>query len=216
MDVRFLTERDAEALWKLRLQALESQPEAFGESPEEHRQTTLEAYPARLRACNDENFIIGGFIEADLVGMVGFNRELRLKRRHRGGIWGMFCPAGRPRPRPGCGIASGGLDEGESSTGFAQHLPIRDGDPGDSPETLCQRGFSILWHRAPSSHGRRSLPRRRAHDSQVLVPGGHGLQLLLEQRDRALMRRTRGTAPARELGRLAHGQIERSCMPNLP
>ena len=96
MDVRFLTERDAEALWKLRLQALESQPEAFGESPEEHRQTTLEAYPARLRACNDENFIIGGFIEADLVGMVGFYRELRLKRRHRGGIWGMFVePAGR-------------------------------------------------------------------------------------------------------------------------
>ena len=90
MEMRRLGERDVEALWKLRLHALESVPEAFGESAEEHRQTSLEAYASRLRDGGDENFVIGAFTGSDLVGMVGFYRELRLKRRHSGGIWGMF------------------------------------------------------------------------------------------------------------------------------
>ncbi len=88
--MRRLAERDVEVLWKLRLQALESVPEAFGESAEEHRQTSMEVYAKRLRDGGDENFVIGAFAGSDLVGMVGFYRELRLKRRHRGGIWGMF------------------------------------------------------------------------------------------------------------------------------
>jgi hypothetical protein len=41
METRRLTEQDVKPLWKLRLEALESVPEAFGESPEEHRQTSI-------------------------------------------------------------------------------------------------------------------------------------------------------------------------------
>ncbi len=89
MELRRLTERDVEALWNLRLHALESVPEAFGESADEHRRMSIEAYAHRLRG-GDENFVIGAFAGSELVGMVGFYRELRLKRRHTGGIWGMF------------------------------------------------------------------------------------------------------------------------------
>jgi RimJ/RimL family protein N-acetyltransferase len=103
METRRLTERHVQALWTLRLQALESEPEAFGESIEEHRQGSIEAYANRLSSGGDENFVIGGFVDSDLVGMVGFYWELRLKRRHRGGIWGMFvAPSSRGR---GFGVA---------------------------------------------------------------------------------------------------------------
>jgi RimJ/RimL family protein N-acetyltransferase len=107
MEARRLGEAEVEALWKLRLHALETQPEAFGESAEEHRQTSIESYASRLRSGGDENFVIGAFVDSELVGMVGFYRELRLKRRHRGGIWGMFvAPSNRSR-----GIGRALLDE---------------------------------------------------------------------------------------------------------
>jgi len=44
----------------------------------------------RLASGDDENFVVGAFHDSALVGTVGFYRETRLKRRHRGWVWGMY------------------------------------------------------------------------------------------------------------------------------
>ncbi len=90
IEVRRLAEADAPELWKLRLEALESDPRAFGESAAEHRATPLEAYAERLASGSGENVVFGAFDGGTLVGMVGVYRQQRLKRRHLAGIWGMF------------------------------------------------------------------------------------------------------------------------------
>jgi RimJ/RimL family protein N-acetyltransferase len=88
--IRKLTENDAELLWKLRLYALETDPISFGEAPEELQKMTVEDYASRLRAGNDGNFVVGVFEDEELIAMTGFYREVAVKRRHKGWIWGVF------------------------------------------------------------------------------------------------------------------------------
>lgn len=97
-----MTEHDAETLWHFRLQALESEPAAFGEAAEEHRRSTVEQTAARLRQSGELSVTVGAFAEAKLIGMVGVYRLTNIKRRHKAAIWGMFvqkehrgCGAGR-------------------------------------------------------------------------------------------------------------------------
>jgi ribosomal protein S18 acetylase RimI-like enzyme len=90
VSVRKLDESDAEALWRLRLQALETDPVAFAESPEEHKRATIQEFASRLRSGGEGNFVVGAFDGENLVGMAGFYRDAHLKRHHIGHVWGVF------------------------------------------------------------------------------------------------------------------------------
>jgi ribosomal protein S18 acetylase RimI-like enzyme len=88
--IRPLTPDDARAFWQIRLQALDCDPQAFGESADEHRATSVETVATRLAAAAPDNFVLGAFLDGQLVGTVGFFRNPTLKRKHKGRVWGMY------------------------------------------------------------------------------------------------------------------------------
>ena len=90
MDIRLLTEHDAEAWWNLRLLGLTTDPASFAESADEHRRKTLEETRTFFRTLSPENFIVGGFDAGTLLGMAGFYRERHDKFRHKGTIWSVY------------------------------------------------------------------------------------------------------------------------------
>ncbi len=94
MEVRILTEADAEAFWNIRLRALSENPESFGVSYEEILERGIAGVAKGLRkrdaALDDVTF--GAFEGTTLVGIASFQREEEAKKHHKAIIWGMYVP----------------------------------------------------------------------------------------------------------------------------
>ena len=88
--IRYLTANDANAYWDVRLEALESESEAFGSSPDEHRALSMDVVASRLTSDNGETFVAGAFHGKRLVGTAGFYRGKEVKQCHKGHIWGVY------------------------------------------------------------------------------------------------------------------------------
>ncbi|MDJ0946905.1 MAG: GNAT family protein [Kiloniellales bacterium] len=86
IQVRRLTEDDAEGFREIRLEALKSHPESFQSTYESAAELPLDAFAQRLR----RYALFGGFIGDELYGFVGFFPLRNPKISHKGIMWGMF------------------------------------------------------------------------------------------------------------------------------
>jgi ribosomal protein S18 acetylase RimI-like enzyme len=90
MQIRILSAKDAKQFWRLRLEALQMVPRAFGDSANEHQRTTIKATAARLRPGLKGGFVLGAFIEGELVAVAGLLRSRGEKIRHKALVWGVY------------------------------------------------------------------------------------------------------------------------------
>jgi ribosomal protein S18 acetylase RimI-like enzyme len=88
MHIRKLTVEDGEALWSLRLRALQDNPEAFAATYEETLRRGKEQFIQHIYPKEDA-FYLGAF-ESDLIGMVYLRRDEGRKNLHKGRVLSMY------------------------------------------------------------------------------------------------------------------------------
>jgi ribosomal protein S18 acetylase RimI-like enzyme len=87
--IRRLTEADATALRTLRLEALQTAPEAFSSSHDEEAARPLEWF-ATVAGRAGPDAVFGAFCANALVGMAGFVVSPKPKQRHKGTLVGLY------------------------------------------------------------------------------------------------------------------------------
>ena len=96
IEIRFLDAADAADYSRIRLEMLESEPEAFSSSDVEHRNLSAAEIERRISLDPENKFVVGAFQNGRLLGAAGFLRNSGLKERHKGFIWGVYvAPAAR-------------------------------------------------------------------------------------------------------------------------
>lgn len=110
---------DLEAVWSLRLLALESSPEAFATTHSEALANGLETIRANLHPDNSRFRYLGAFT-SKLVGMLGISRYGRLKDGHKADIVSMYVDSEHRGAGVGRKLMLAAINEARTMDGLEQ------------------------------------------------------------------------------------------------
>ena len=132
----------------LRSEALQSDPLAFGSSPEDDR-LTLEFVQRAL--ADSSNQAVFGFYEANILsGMVGILCTDKVKERHKAHIWGMYVTSVCRRKGAGSALLGAAIQKAKQWPGVSQiHLSVTEA-AADAKRLYERAGFQ-MWGREPHS-----------------------------------------------------------------
>ncbi len=88
MNIRLLTAADAEVYRELRLEGLQTNPEAFGSSFEEEKDISLESFASRIEG--QGTFTFGAFNQEDLLGVATLVQGNKVKLKHKASIFAVY------------------------------------------------------------------------------------------------------------------------------
>jgi ribosomal protein S18 acetylase RimI-like enzyme len=88
MEIRQVLAKDADKYQEIRLEALQTNPEAFASSYEEEEMYSLERFRSRLQ--DDHSYTFGAYEQDKLVGVVSLVVEQKNKIKHRANIYAMY------------------------------------------------------------------------------------------------------------------------------
>lgn len=90
--VRRLVREDFDQYYEVRLAGLVESPAAFTTDADAWRSASRERIERHLQLNQDgsETLILGAWLDAELVGLIGMNREQRPSVSHKASLWGFF------------------------------------------------------------------------------------------------------------------------------
>ena len=119
MQIREFGAEDARTFQVLRLAALRECPSAFASSYEEEHETPIALVAERLIAKADR-CVLGAWLGAGPVGMLGLQREEMRKLAHKATLWGMYVAPSARRRGVGRQLVAQALLRATAMTGVRQ------------------------------------------------------------------------------------------------
>lgn len=148
MDIRLLDPAHAKEWSQLRLEALTTEPDAFGSAPEDHLKLSLDDLSGRLRAVDQGNFVYGAFADGALCGMAGFRRDESTKGRHRGGLWGVYVAANQRGKGVARKLVAAVISRAKTYPGL-EYITLTVSVPQDAAKALYESLGFVSWGREP-------------------------------------------------------------------